>query len=529
MAVEEPAPLRLSFAQVDVEGLELELPVPEGHREPPRVTLRNAQRLSGRIVQRPGRLRIDRLEAEQLGLDALRLIFGAVVIADEGKAVLEGVKCTFEQRDDAVELDLEAATVRAHRLSVAVSGTSVAARASFRDLRIAAQGAEGSFEAEELLLEGFAIVARGLRVEAPRLEATRLRIEWGAAGFRLEAHGAKAPSLTVRAENVELELEAIAIAHLVSHEAHVLLEEAEIGKATLDARFEPRDSASATVELVPRSTPKPEHPRFDGRLLDTLFGELKVDLRVDLEVPILGRRVATHRFRVPVEAGAVNFLQLEDDLSTLENAILNFAVRDHALVLERGIPLLQTRGKGKAVLVWSLDDADLALARDRDRVRLAVLPGFDLAKDADAPNEPSSKPKIALRALGAENVELSLRLEPSETVREGVIPKMEIESLAVRGEVHPLTREGSREGRLHVEAREIAASVRTLLDEHPVELVDLRCVAIPEAELAFVGSHLERVQITLEQLGLKSAERLPVRAVEERRKVEPKGEPNGAP
>jgi hypothetical protein len=95
MAGEESAALRVSFAQIDVEGLELELPIPEGQREPPRVTLRTARRLSGRVVRTPGQLRVDRVEAEQLALDALRLVFGPVVIADEGKAVLEGVTCTF--------------------------------------------------------------------------------------------------------------------------------------------------------------------------------------------------------------------------------------------------------------------------------------------------------------------------------------------------------------------------------------------------------------------------------------------------
>jgi hypothetical protein len=277
----------------------------------------------------------------------------------------------------------------------------------------------------------------------------------------------------------------------------------------LDARFEARDSAAATVELVPNDAPNPK-PGFDGALLDALFGELKVDLRVDLEVPILGRRVATHRFRVPVEAGAVNFLQLESDLSTLENAILDFAVRDGSLVLERGIPLLKTRGKGKAILVWELDDENLALAQ-RDRVRLATLPRFRIAKDATEGDgaEPAAKPKIALRALGLENVELALRLEPSEVERGGMLPRLAITSLAVRGEVHPLTREGSRAGRLTLEARGLDATVRTALDAHPIELVELRCAAIPEAELEFSGAHLERAQLVLEKLGARSLERLP--------------------
>ncbi|MCB9615183.1 MAG: hypothetical protein H6722_22325 [Sandaracinus sp.] len=511
MAAEDPAPLRLSFAQVDVDGLELELPTPDGQREPPRVVLRNARRLAGRIVQGPGHLRVDRVTAEQLGLDALRLVFGAVVLSEEGKAVLEGVSCTFDRQDE-VELDLEAAVVRTHRLTVDIPGFSVGARASFRDLSIAAQGAEGSFEAEALHLESFVIQAGKVRIEAPRIEAERLRLEWGAAGFRLEAHKAHAPSLTIRAENVEVELEAISVTHVVGHETHFVIEEGEIGKLSVDARFEPRDTAGATVELAPTEPPPPRSPHFDFALLDRLFGELKVDLRVDLEVPILGRRVATHRFRLPVDAGSVNFLQLEDDLSTLENAILNFAVRDKKLVLERGIPLIKARGKGKAILVWDLDDEDFALARDRDRVRLATMPRFRIAKSAaeSEGSEPGSKPKIALRALGLENVELALRLEKSDVEHSGILPRMDIESLSVDGQIHPLTREGDRDGRLTLRARGLGATVRTVLNDHPVEVVDLRCAEIPEAELGFDGSALQRVQVTLEKLSLGKAERLPI-------------------
>ncbi|MCB1588247.1 MAG: hypothetical protein KDI56_05050, partial [Xanthomonadales bacterium] len=183
--------LRLSFAQVDVDGLELELPIPDGQREPPRVVLRNARRLAGRIVQGPGHLRVDRVTAEQLGLDALRLVFGLVVLSEEGKAVLEGVSCTFDRKDE-VELDLEAAVVRTHRLTVEIPGFSIGARASFRDLSIAAQGAEGSFEAEALHLESFVIQAGKVRIEAPRIEAERQRL----LDAMSQAAGQGAPSMS---------------------------------------------------------------------------------------------------------------------------------------------------------------------------------------------------------------------------------------------------------------------------------------------------------------------------------------------
>ncbi|MBX3252029.1 MAG: hypothetical protein KF901_32935 [Myxococcales bacterium] len=513
MASDETTPLRFSLSQADLEGLELELPIPEGHREPPRITIRSARRLSARLHQTAGRLRVDGIASEHVGLDALRLVFGDVVLIEEGKAVLEGVSSTYEQTD-TIELDLESKLVRAHRLRVELPGVTVGAKTHMSDMRVTAHGVEGSFEAESVRLEGFVATFGGMRAEAGTIEAARLRIEWGAAGFRLELHGAKAPSLSIGTATIELDAEGLDLAHVVVHERHVVVSEASLARAGLKARFAPKeDTASATIELTTNDHPEAKPKAQDGelvdwRLLDRLFGELKVDLRVDIEIPILGRRRATHRFRVPVDAGSVNFRQLEGDLSTLENALLDFAVRDGALVLERGIPLLPTRGRGKAILVWDLGEKDVALARDRHRVRLAVLPGVRLAKDAaeEAPAEPKGKPKVALRALGLEKVELALRLDPSESVYAGLLPKMAIESLAISGEIHPLTRDEPRDGHLHVEASGIEAAVRATLEGRDMHLEHIRCEEIPTAELTFAGAHVRSVEIVLERLELRGLE-----------------------
>ncbi len=134
-------------------------------------------------------------------------------------------------------------------------------------------------------------------------------------------------------------------------------------------------SAPLTTTTSPTRSASPPEWTEVMTLLDGLAGVINVELSLDLTVPVIGRRRATHRFRIPIADGAVDYMGLEKDLSTLESALLDFAIRDGALVLEMGIPFLPTRGLGKPILQWDLAPADLDLAR-RDRIRLAVLPRF---------------------------------------------------------------------------------------------------------------------------------------------------------
>jgi len=51
-------------------------------------------------------------------------------------------------------------------------------------------------------------------------------------------------------------------------------------------------------------------------------------------VPIIGHRKATHRLRVPSQVHA-RLPRAREQLSTLENAVLDFSAKDGALRLER--------------------------------------------------------------------------------------------------------------------------------------------------------------------------------------------------
>src|SRR5690606_11056084 len=93
-------------------------------------------------------------------------------------------------------------------------------------------------------------------------------------------------------------------------------------------------------------------PWLDWNLLDSLTGHAHVDVGIDITLPLIGRRRAVHQLRVGVQQGRIDYRALESDLSALEDALLDFSVRDDALVLELGIPLLPTRGMGKPLIRW---------------------------------------------------------------------------------------------------------------------------------------------------------------------------------
>ena len=153
--------------------------------------------------------------------------------------------------------------------------------------------------------------------------------------------------------------------------------------------------------------------------------------------PILGSRKATHRFRIPVEQGTIDYMALESNLSTLENALLDFAVRDGELVLERVNPLFPARGRGKPIVAWSLTAMDLELAK-RDLVRLAILPDARLVGESsgeESAASSSSSPSVALRRLSLRGITVKLALAPNDPTR-GRIRLRSIGALTLRGAIH---------------------------------------------------------------------------------------------
>ena len=220
--------------------------------------------------------------------------------------------------------------------------------------------------------------------------------------------------------------------------------------------------------------------------LDRLTGHVNVDLGLDLTVPVIGRRRATHNFRVPINAGTIDYRRLEDNLSTLEDALLDFSVRDEGLVLEVGIPLLPTRGKGKPIVTWPLEGAELEQAR-QDRVRLSVLarPSLNGKSDDDTSGEEKSSP-VALRRADLRGLDVSLAVAPAEDS-----PIRRIGLLVVSGDLIHATDEAP-EGVLRGGAQDVEIGA---VERGRLSVGRVRVDAASDLELAFLGTTPVRARV----------------------------------
>ena len=437
--------MKIALQHLDARGLAVDLPGTRNER----VVVTEAKGLRGILIQGPTGLNLTDVHATQVGLEALRVVLGSVTLSGEAGATLSEVILSLSK--DATGLSLEmAADLDATVLCVETPTLTVRGKARFQGARLRVQGGEGRLTAARATLEGVEFRMKGVTARAPDLRWDGFVLGWGEV-FRLEGARLEATALTVGMPQVALEgrevaVEGFALADgdvsfvglaLGRAEVHVDLKKAEADAAEPDAAE--ADAAETDAHgLAPGGL-----PLFDLRLLDGISGRVRADVTVDVSVPVIGSRRATHRLRVPLEAGSLDYMALENNLSPLENSILDFAVRDTGLVLERGLPLLPTRGRGKPIVIWDLDGDDLALARSQ-RVRLAVLPRGRLARNGadasddehqDESNGNGNASSIALRHLTVGDLDVSLTLAPPAVPLPAALPYLQFESLTLHGEV----------------------------------------------------------------------------------------------
>jgi hypothetical protein len=511
--------MRIGLQRSDLGGLDVALP-PGPSGEAQRVQLRMARGLSVEVRQGPEGISIPEVQVEEAVLEALGLVFGTVALRQGQGATLGQLRGTVERRDGETHLDLTSATVHAGELTVETPSVYVQGELRVEGLRLQVDGGEGRIEGDKVHAARFTLGVGDTKATAPEVQARGLRLGWGEAGFWMRAEQLAAPSLRVALNGLQLHAHGVAVEGFHLHGPQVSVATGRLERASVSARFSAPSGEVAAPEPPPdrggeRPSRAPQVP-FDWRLLDGLSGDIGVDLAVDLTVPVIGRRRATHRFRIPLEAGSLDYMALEGDLSTLEESLLDFAVRDDGtLVLERGIPLLPTRGRGKPILVWNLDHDDLALARKR-RVRLAVLPHFRLASDAKgdrseaAPDESppekdtgGSGPGIALRSLGLAN--LVARLAHAEVPDlSGPVRRLAFDALHVEGTLHHAASGAPRDGWVRGSLDGLAGHVAGLAlgGATTLDLERLQLGRLSDLDVQFAGLRPVSLQAEVAELNL---------------------------
>ncbi len=408
-------------------------------------------------------------------------------------------------------IELTDATASGREITVSVAGFDIRGQVTLHGAHFHLAGRDGTVTAERIIVREVTMMGHGLRVGGQELEASKATVSWGAAGLRIEAASVSIRALQVIGDHEPVDgtfvFEGVALSELAVDGGEVHVRQVRVAATQVAVALPSRD-----VGAAPSSDAAPAASTLLDRLrgvLDRLTGHVNVDLGLDLTVPVIGRRRATHHFRIPIDAGSINYRRLEDNLSALEDSLLDFSVRDEGLVLEVGIPLLPTRGKGKPIVVWALDGADLELARQQ-RVRISVLARPNLTGKSDDVDDGDEKPSaVALREADVRGLDIRLAVARGEDS-----PIRMVGSLVLAGEMTYKADE-SPEGVLrgqaeNVELGAVAAgpfSIRGLrLDAASELVIGLRGATPVQARVVAQNLQLDRVHVAPNQVDDLGAE-----------------------
>ena len=489
--------MKISLERIDSHAFVVDLPGTKKER----VAIRSVAGLRGVLEQTGDRLVLSKVAAERVALEALHLLLGELALSSTHGATLETVALALEQGTNHLVLDVAATTIVAAALGIMVDDVVLSGAVTLNGARLSVRDAEGSLTADRVDLSAFSLRVGELQLAAHTVTGRAVAIHWGAAGFAMRAAAIDAPALDIVSGDVRLALSGVHVDGFALDRGRIAAERAtaESGRVAIALR----PSAPRAPE-EPRA-PKPKTaPFFDFRALDGLSGEIDVDVEVDITVPIIGHRNATHRLRAPIADGSLDYRALENNLSTLENALLDFAAKDGALRLERVNPLFPARGHGKPIVIWDLDEADFALA-EKERVRLAVLPSARLA-DADEPEpaEPAKKSSFALERLALHRIDVKLVLAPIAGELGGQFRPRSIGSIALAGSVDHAPTEAPPAGSVLGELSAISASLAGLpLGASRLDVTSVTLASASKVDVTFSDVHPTNVQLDLGGLALE--------------------------
>jgi hypothetical protein len=501
--------MRIELGELSTRGLNLNLPAARAGAPERTLRVLEADGLHGRYDG--GKL--TDAGCTRLAIETLHWAFGTVLLDAARGALFGPLEASGQFSAESPSLVLNCAELHAPELALTEGALRLRGALEARGLVVTTGEGVGRLTCREAIFRGFELQSNALRLSLPELRVTELVADWSGE-FVLQAGTAEAPQLSLAQEGATATLHDVAVAALVSAGSRLSLGQLRCGRGELEADLlalrgtaaeTPASARGAQSELEAHGNESSLLSRLDARLLDGLAGRVHADLHVDLNVPILGRRRAKHELRLGVEGGAIDYRALESGLATLEDSLLDFSVRDGALVLERGLPLLRTRGRGKPILLWPLEADDLELARNR-RVRLARLPHFE---KADARDEPEQEPSgdddasaFKLRELTVADIDVALALMQNPSRSTGVLPELTFSNLTVRGQVEHQPEGPSPLGRVQLGL----ASLRAQIDELPIGARKLRgrleLATLRDGELTFEDLRPRRVVTTLEGLAI---------------------------
>jgi hypothetical protein len=499
----------INAANLGAERFELELP--GGARGDLHLVLGHSGGLTGRYEQDGSRIRLREIAGPQVSIEALALPLAQGVLRVEGPSILQGLR---------VDAELGGERPFAGRVTSARAGLHLRFE---RGPLLARAG----FSVQNAMFEQSGPGAQRLELESVEVEALRLEIE-GQSFVNVERLSLRGVRCTIAPGGVSL---VCASAHAES----VVMEQGgrtlRLGRAALPHGLELVDGilrwAELTLERLDASVPDLSRPRPAAKagrptqaplelpILDHLQGLLAFDLLLDVRIPILPDRRATHSIRLDVTQGAINFEQLERGLAGLENALLDFEVNDEGLILELD-PIPGVKLDNVTLVTWPLSGHEHGLAKTQHRIRLRRLLDYQLSPKlgGGSPRERSSGPS-ALRRLHVGNIETALSLSGPVTqslpglgtLRLGAPGVPAIAELRLAGQVEHAPGEPPSTTELRLDGRELVLGA-SIVDERGrrIELERLSIARIDALRVGLIGLQPRSLGLAVEGIHLGGVE-----------------------
>jgi hypothetical protein len=358
------------------------------------------------------------------------------------------------------------------------------------------------------------VAAAGAEPEDAGIELTVASVTGTGLAMRSRVLGIQAENIDVRDAAMRGRAFSVAAVAVGKLSLEIDLVALRAGEREAGREAERADDAGAAAPGAPE---RPSiRSQIDWRFLDRVDGQIDVDVTVDAHLPVIRRRRATHYFRVPIEKGIFNYRQLESGLSSLENAVIDFDVRGHKLVIERDLPIIRMR---KNLVEWHLDDEEMALARQR-KVKLRTLPRFEIktsnGKDSDvklhgieihpinidlsvAPPAEASPPGDGAEACapaGAAGPEQAAAAQEYS----GILPELTLRRLIATGSLDFPEGEGS----LLIKIKQLAAALRGVpVGPYVVDVGAIRVDSIEPIKIVFDGLVPRGISLTVHGLELE--------------------------
>ena len=142
------------------------------------------------------------------------------------------------------------------------------------------------------------------------------------------------------------------------------------------------------------------------RFLDAVSGMLNLTVKVQLDLPVLGKRTLDQDLSVPLVDGRLDFRALDKSLDWLEGTFVDIDVDDGRLAVSWGVPLV---APNRDIISWALDDEAQTMA-SFGRVPLRALADFRIGTGKPSkPAKPGKRPGV-LQAFALENIDVAIAL-----------------------------------------------------------------------------------------------------------------------